>query len=192
MTTSRQKTTDILKNQIADALLELLKKKSLDKITIDELVRKADVGRATYFRYFKSKKEVISFRLMTLWDEFRQQHIAAGSYDMSDAYFTDYARCCFDFLYELRDLHSLLFNTYNEDIIFQIYLLLFTSGDHSTWQERYYSYFYAYGLFGLLKEWALSGYQEGPAEMFSFYMEYFDHQNFVYLNDPLRQPPSRS
>lgn len=180
MTKNRQKTTDALKNQIADALLMLLKKKPLDKITIDELTAKADVGRATYFRYFKSKRDVITFRLLSLWKQFQEQHVRNKD---PESPFADYARCCFDFCYEIRDLHILLFQTNNEDILLQTYLMFFSSDDHAPWQDRYYNSFYAYGLFGLLKEWVVSGYQESPAEIASFYMEHFNYREFMYLHD---------
>lgn len=180
MTKNRQKTTDTLKNQIADALLALLKKKPLDKITIDELTAKADVGRATYFRYFKSKRDVITFRLFFLWKQFQEQHVISKA---SESPFADYACRCFIFCYELRDIHDLLFQTQNDDILFQNYLLFFASDEHAAWQDRYYNFFYAYGLFGLLREWAVSGYQESPAEMASFYMEHFNYREFMYLND---------
>lgn len=97
--------------------------------------------------------------------------------------FADYARRCFEFCYEIRDLHRLLFRTQNDRILFQIYLLFFTSDEHAPWQDRYYNAFYGYGLFGLLKEWAVSGYRESPAEMTAFYMEHFNYQEFMYLTD---------
>lgn len=171
MTKNRRKTTDALKNQIADALLSLLEKKPLDKITIDALTAKAGVGRASYFRYFKSKQEVITFRLLSLWKQSQEKYAISQE---PENRFADYVRRCFDFCYEIRDLHILLFQTY---------LLFFASDEHSSWQDRYYNSFYAYVLFGLLKEWALSGYRESPAEMTAFYMEHFNYLQFMYLSD---------
>lgn len=149
MNKNRRKTTDALKNQIADALLALLEKKPLDKITIDALTAKAGVGRATYFRYFKSKQEVITFRLLSLWKQSQEKYAINRE---PENRFADYVRRCFDFCYEIRDLHILLFRTQNEQILFQTYLLFFASDEHASWQDRYYNSFYAYGLFGLLKE----------------------------------------
>lgn len=34
------------------------------------MTAKADVGRSTYFRYFKSKDEVLSFKITCLWKRF--------------------------------------------------------------------------------------------------------------------------
>ena len=45
-------TAETLKEYIADALFRLMPTKSIDKITISEITDLANVGRATYFRYF--------------------------------------------------------------------------------------------------------------------------------------------
>lgn len=53
-------TTGYLKECMGTALLELMKEKPIEKISIEEMTAKADVGRSTYFRYFKSKDEVLN------------------------------------------------------------------------------------------------------------------------------------
>lgn len=45
---------------IAEALLSLMQSKSLQDISVKELVKKAGVSRMTYYRYFSSKEEIIS------------------------------------------------------------------------------------------------------------------------------------
>ena len=58
------KPNDYLKECIADAIIVLIKEKPLEKISIDEIVKKAGVGRATYFRAFNSKNEAITFKFI--------------------------------------------------------------------------------------------------------------------------------
>lgn len=53
-----EKTTRDLKKAMGSALLELMKEKPVEKISIEEMTAKGDVGRSTYFRYFKNKDEV--------------------------------------------------------------------------------------------------------------------------------------
>ena len=67
-------TTDYLKECMGTALLELMKEKPIEKISIEEMTAKADVGRSTYFRYFKSKDEVLSFKITCLWKRFSDEH----------------------------------------------------------------------------------------------------------------------
>lgn len=72
-------TTDYLKECMGTALLELMGEKPLEKISIEEMTAKADVGRSTYFRYFKSKEEVLSFKLLCLWRRFPQSGAETAS-----------------------------------------------------------------------------------------------------------------
>ena len=60
-------TTEYLKECMGTALLELMKEKPMEKISIEEMTAKADVGRSTYFRYFKTKDEVLVFKILCLW-----------------------------------------------------------------------------------------------------------------------------
>ena len=46
-----------LREDIGAAILELMKEKPLEKITIDEISSLANVGRVTFYCQFKSKDE---------------------------------------------------------------------------------------------------------------------------------------
>ena len=47
-------TTEYLKECMGTALLELMKEKPMEKISIEEMTAKADVGRSTYFRWMSA------------------------------------------------------------------------------------------------------------------------------------------
>ena len=67
------KTTAFLKECLADALIKLLESKPVEKITIPEIAGLAGVGRTTYFRNFSSKEEVLSFKLIILWERWTEE-----------------------------------------------------------------------------------------------------------------------
>lgn len=46
---------------IMQALFKLMSQYAYEKISVTEIVKKAGVGRATFYRYFKSKEEVIVY-----------------------------------------------------------------------------------------------------------------------------------
>ena len=46
---------------IVQALFKLMQEYSYEKINVTDIVQKAGVGRATFYRYFKSKEDVITF-----------------------------------------------------------------------------------------------------------------------------------
>jgi len=63
-----------LKEAMGEALLKLIKEKPLDKITVDEFTKEANVGRVTYYRQFKSKQDVISYKLNRDWLKYSEKN----------------------------------------------------------------------------------------------------------------------
>ncbi len=49
------------RHYIVQALFKLMSEYRYDKISVTDIARKAGVGRATFYRYFKSKEDVILF-----------------------------------------------------------------------------------------------------------------------------------
>ena len=47
------------KKLIVDALISILKEKSVENITVSELAKKADITRATFYQYYKSPVEML-------------------------------------------------------------------------------------------------------------------------------------
>ena len=56
------------------ALLDLMREKSIEKITADELTTRAKLGRATYFRNFNAKEEIITQYIVILWRAYERTH----------------------------------------------------------------------------------------------------------------------
>ena len=80
--------------------------KPLEKISIEEMTARADVGRSTYFRYFKNKEEVLSFKIVCLWKRFDAQH-HVGEHTASDE--AAAARMFFEFCLSMREVSDLLY-----------------------------------------------------------------------------------
>ena len=84
------KSNDYLKECIADAIIVLIKEKPIEKISIDEIVKKAGVGRATYFRSFSSKNEASTFlNTIILYGTFSKLSIRRASKRQSTSLFTE-------------------------------------------------------------------------------------------------------
>ena len=53
--------SDYMKHYIIEALFKLMAKQDYNSVTITDIAKKAGVGRATFYRYFKSKEEIINY-----------------------------------------------------------------------------------------------------------------------------------
>ena len=74
------KTTNFLKECMADALLQLMKENQYSKITIKDISDTAGVNRSTWFCNFDTKNEALTFDLLGLLDEW----IKHGFYEAPD------------------------------------------------------------------------------------------------------------
>lgn len=155
-------TTEYLKECMGTALLELMKEKPIEKISIEEMTAKADVGRSTYFRYFKSKDEVLAFKIVCLWKRYAEEsRIGDFLCDLPVA-----ARIFFEFCLSIRELSELLYAIGRKNVILDAYLqIMGPRGNEENVREYYHSYTTAYAVFGLVDAWILRGYRETPGEL---------------------------
>ena len=59
---------DSIKEALVIALIQLMHHKNIKQITIQELVKKAGVGRSSFYRHFDSKEDILSYRINQLID----------------------------------------------------------------------------------------------------------------------------
>lgn len=155
-------TTDYLKECMGTALLELMKNKPIEKISIEEMTAKADVGRSTYFRYFKTKDEVLSFKLCCMWNRFAEQnHVTDLLYDEPAA-----IRMFFKFCLSIRDISDMLYAAGHQNAILDAYLQILVPKKLDEDLNTYYkNSAIAYALYGLVNAWILRGYKETPEQI---------------------------
>lgn len=157
----RRKRTDFLKECIADALIRLLKNKRMEEISIDEITTMASVGRATYFRNFSSKTEVLTFKLIRLWERFAEENALREKRRFT----VENAEAFFIYNCGIKDLLELLYARDLQNTIYDAFCAIMLEKNGDAERGSYKEKFYAYGLFGLLDEWIRNGYQETPSEM---------------------------
>lgn len=155
------KTTEFLKECLADALIKLLKTKPIEKITVPEIAETANVGRTTYFRNFTTKNEALTFKIVRLWERWAEEHHLAER----RRYTVNNALDFFRFNYSIRDLLSLLYEKNLQSALYDAFYSIMVSQYGANAVECYKSRFYSYGLFGLLDEWIKRGFYESPEEM---------------------------
>ncbi len=155
------KVTDFLKECIADAILELLKKKSIDKITVDDIVEVSGVGRASYFRYFKRKEDAITFKFVKMWERWAEEHNVI----IRKTFAVENARTFFTYNYSIRDILTLLYKNNLHFSVLDSCIIIMKPEEGRETGEYYKAAFYSYGLYGLLDKWIERGFAESIDEM---------------------------
>jgi len=152
---------EFLKECIADALLKLMDRKPYKKISITELTNVANVGRATYFRNFKSKEDVISFKLVICWKHWVEDHDIKEKSEFA----LDNALTFFEYNYSIKDILVKVYKEGMEASLYDSFSKIMVDSDSDDAFKVYKQRFYSYALFGLLDEWIKRNFKETPLEM---------------------------
>ncbi|MBR2339200.1 MAG: TetR/AcrR family transcriptional regulator [Clostridia bacterium] len=156
-----EKATEFLKECMADALLQLLKEKPIEKISAQEIATLAGVGRATFFRNFRSKTEMLTYKLVCLWNKWATEKGLAEHRRFTIRNVSDF----FNFNYTIKHIYSIIYSAKLQYVIYDAYYQIMMSQAQGDERDCYRVKFYSYGLFGLLDEWIKRDYKETPKEM---------------------------
>lgn len=155
------KTTDFLKECMADALLQAIKEKPFSKITVNGIAETAGVNRSTWFRNFSDKNEAITFKLIRLWDRWADEH---GMKERR-RYTLDNAEDFFAFNYSIQDLLSEIYREKLQVCVYNAFYQVMMPQYGADPGECYEARFYSFGLFGFLDEWIKRDFYETPEEI---------------------------
>lgn len=143
--------------KITDGLLDLLKGKPFEEITVSDIVRRAGVGRASFYRHFDGKEAVIRHHLARLLKEWGREFEAAGKPE-------ELGPSLLRHFYGHRGFYLLLHRCGLSH-----YLLEAIRGtmelERKPDQEAYPLSWFAGGLYGLVDEWMRRGMATPPDEM---------------------------
>lgn len=158
------KTTEFLKECMADALIRLMHEDEYEKISVRRIVEVAGVARATFYRNFEEKSDLLKYKLICLWNRWATEN------GLNDE---NYSVACapefFSFCYNERELFNLILDAGHQSIIYEAFYTIMKSHFEKTAIGAYRSRFLSYALFGLLDEWLKRGYKETPKEMSEIY-----------------------
>ena len=154
-------TTAFLKECLADAFIELLGEKPMGKITVTEIAERAGVGRTTYFRNFSCKEDMLSFKLIRMWQRWAEERDLAERYDFT----LDNALTFFEFNLSIRPLLELIHERGLQTSIFNAFYENMYRPSNTDPLDVYRRCFYSYGVYGVLDEWIARGFTESPEQM---------------------------
>ena len=161
------KTTEFLKECLSDALIQLMREKDFEKISIKEIADTAGVGRATWIRNYTSKNEALTFKFVQVWNRWADEQAIA----VRDRFDLANAKNFFQFNYEIKHILEIVYTSNMQSAIYDAFYQVMMPQYGANAKECYQARFYSYGLFGLLDEWIKRGFKESVEEMVIFFYQ---------------------
>lgn len=164
----KQETNIFIKECITTALLQMMKEKPFKNISITDLVKRAGVGRASFYRNFESKEDIIKKHLEVLIKEWGREFENSKNPNFVESLLEHY--------YKHKDLFLLLYKCGLSYLILQNIKDVCGAKEEQENIPAYFSAWFAYGLFGFIDEWFNRGFNESPTEM-AFLLAELDKRN---------------
>lgn len=154
----KQAESTFVRDCIMEALLRLMQAKPLAEISITELTRTAGVGRASFYRNFESRQDVLAYKLDLLLQEWGRGFEAQGD----PAYFSE---SMFRHFYKYRVIYLLIYRQGLSSLIYESIRRACKLDEAPNQIERYVRSTMAGLTFGMVDEWMRCGMQESPDEI---------------------------
>lgn len=143
-----------------DALLKLLKDKPIGDISISELCELAGTGRASFYRNFESKEDILLRYIHKIFKEWTDEADKKENRPLNEL-----LGLLFAHFEKYRDFYSLL----NErDLIYflkDVMVELFGPKSENCKEEAYARAYFVYALYGWVEVWFQRGMQESAEEI---------------------------
>lgn len=149
---------------IARTLIQLMEYKPLDEITITALVKEANVSRMTFYKYYKSKQEVLEDYMYEIMNAYMEE--VKKRTDIGAFHELKHICHCFKFFEQYSpfikiltkaNMYSVIINALNDYM--DIYVL------PNFPYSRYELYYYAGALCNTYIKWIELGMKETPEEI---------------------------
>ena len=161
----------VVKDYYTGAMMELLKKKPFSEITVSDLVKKSGASRASFYRNYQSKEQIV--------DEYLEQIFGTiiDQYPISAENIREQVLNIFTEIYKWKSELEILRKAGLLDQIDHL-ILRDTIGEIKN-NQVFHKYFFFFFASALIKAWIEFGFTETPEEItavffqsLSGYMEY--------------------
>lgn len=149
---------------LMDALLELLAENPIQDISISELCERAGVGRASFYRNFESKEDVLrtcTSQLFQAW--------ADGAIEDGDRPLSEKLGALFAHFESHRNFYELLSKRGFIYLIKDVLLALYGPKPEQTAFEAYTRAYFVYSLYGWIEVWFQRGMRESAEEIVALF-----------------------
>ena len=145
---------------ITSALTELLREKPLEKISVSELCGLAGIGRASFYRNFSSKEDILRDYIRELFREWTDGWAKDGGGPLSEllqAMFTHFEK--HRAFYELLNRRGLIY------LLKDAVVEACGSEPEAPMEEAYARAYAAYALYGWIELWFRRGMRDSAGEI---------------------------
>lgn len=145
---------------ITAAMLELLREKSIEEISISELCELAGIGRASFYRNFDSKEDILRAYIRKLFQEWTNGWTTDDSKPLSEL-----LRALFAHFEMHRDFYGLLYKRKLLYLLKDVIIGLCGPLPEHSKEEAYARAYVSYALYGWVEVWFQRGMQETAEEI---------------------------
>lgn len=150
------------RERIITALLSLMEEYPFEEITVLQITQRADVARRTYYMHYKTKYDVLSDYYDVLAREYYSSFdnpVVSDTRKQAEKFFAFWfsKRSYLLLLHKHNLLYTLMGRLHD-------YLCKMIAEENNT-ETRYYTAFYAGGLWSAMLAWVEGGFRETPAKL---------------------------
>ncbi len=162
--------SEISKKFLANSLVDLLKFKNYEEITVQDIVDKAKMSRMTYYRNFDSVDDILKYYVSNITNDF--VYDAYNKYDSK--MFKEYMIMLFDHLYEYRDLGNVLLKANKLYFMKEEFEKLFVSNSLNN-KDKYRCSFIAGGLYNIYYNWLINDCRDTPKDLAIMFINFIKY-----------------
>ena len=169
---------------IRENLFEILKNKTIDKITVKEICEQAQINRATFYKYYDNAYDLLDKLEMEALDglQLKIEKISTGNNRLMEVF-----RIILEEFKEKKDMYMVLFSE-NGDKLFRERIFDLCYRDNMETIKRQFPtigkekqewmyFFLAEGCNGVLNRWIINGMREDIGDVVRFLTELIDNIN---------------
>lgn len=165
-----------VKLSIANSLFLLMQKNPISAIKIVDIVRKAGVARASFYRNFKSREDVVEFFLMYMLTKYKEKFAP----DIKHITRFENLRRTFSYIIEYKEqLQALFLSGMSQYLLKAIncYIIEKTEPKVTSLEQRYSLYTYSGALFNVIYIWISGGAKEDASVIAKIFYQSLKYEN---------------
>ncbi len=153
-----------VKQKIADSFETLLTSKNFDDITVMNIVEASGISKATFYRYFKDKYDILDYGVKNSIDSFFEPYLKGNSLQTVHYDFQEYLYSKKEFFYKAMKTEGP--NSFENSLIHAsvdlFYKIFELKSVNVTNEITDITNLYCHGAVSYLRKWIIGGFKEPP------------------------------